>query len=72
MDPVVEAILLAIAKVAPTAIIVIADALKGGDTPEQAVTKARLAVPPRLDTTAKDDKRRRELLETPPEGTKRP
>lgn len=63
LDPVLEAVLIALAKTAPTAIITIADALKDGETPEEAVAKARSAVPPRLDTRAKDEERRKRLAE---------
>lgn len=69
LDPVAEALLLALAKAAPAAIIVVADALKGGESPEQAVAKARLAVPPRIDTRDEDDTRRQRLVEREKSGT---
>ena len=41
IDPVVEVVLLTLARSAPSIFSVIADALKGGDTPEQAIAKAK-------------------------------
>lgn len=69
LDPVVEALLLALAKTAPSAIILVADALKGGETPEQAVAKAKMAVPARIDTREDDETRRQRLVEREKSGT---
>lgn len=51
-------ILLELAKSAPEVFHVVSDALRGGDTPEQAIEKARALTPPRLDTTLEDEARR--------------
>jgi hypothetical protein len=58
LDPILEALLLALARTAPTVIHVVSDALRGGDTPEQAVAKAKAATPVKLDTTFEDEARR--------------
>lgn len=51
--------LLALLKIAPDVVHAASDALRGGDTPEQAIAKARAVAPQKLDTTAEDA----ELLE---------
>lgn len=61
MDPILEAMLVALARLAPAVITTIADALRGGDSPEQAVAKAKALTPPRLDTTFEDDARRNRI-----------
>lgn len=60
MDPTLEAVLIALAKSAPEAIRVIADALAGGESPEKAVARAREAVSRlhHIDTTHEDEARR--------------
>lgn len=58
MDPTSEALLLALARAAPAVIVAIADALRGGETPEQAIEKAKRVAPVRLDTTFEDEARR--------------
>lgn len=61
LDPIVEALLLALARSAPQAVGALADALRGGDSPEEAVAKARRVMPLRLDTTFEDEARRARL-----------
>ena len=61
MDPVLEASLVALARSAPAVFSIIADALRGGDTPEEAVAKARAVTPERLDTFDEDRARRERL-----------
>ena len=61
IDAVLEAMLIALARVAPSVIHVISDALRGGDSPEVAVGKAKALTPPRLDTTAEDEERRERI-----------
>ena len=61
IDPVVEVVLLTLARSAPSIFSVIADALKGGDTPEQAIAKAKAVRPKKLDTRAKDRARRERM-----------
>lgn len=58
MDPITEALLIALARSAPHVVGAIADALRGGDTPEEAVAKAKRLTPARLDTTFEDEARR--------------
>ena len=55
MDAVLEAMLVALARLAPSVIHAISDALRGGDTPEVAVAKAKAATPPRIDTSFEDE-----------------
>lgn len=64
MDPTLEALLVTLARAAPQLIQTIADALRGGDTPEEAVAKARALTPSRIDTTAEDAERRRRLRDS--------
>lgn len=61
LDPIVEALLIALARAAPHVFGVIADALRGGDTPEQAVAKAKAVTPARIDTSFEDEARRTRL-----------
>lgn len=60
MDPTLEAVLVAIARSAPSAIQAIASALSSGESPEQAVSRARAAVDSvkRIDTATEDAARR--------------
>ena len=60
MDPTLEAILVALAKSAPSAIQAIALALSSGESPEQAVARARAALDAvkKIDTAAEDAARR--------------
>lgn len=65
LDPILEALLLALARSSPQMIGVLADALRGGDTPEEAVAKAKRVAPARLDTSFEDEARRRRILGEP-------
>lgn len=58
--------LLALLKAAPDVVHVASDALRGGDTPEQAIAKARAVAPQRLDTTAEDEELRAQILASLP------
>lgn len=51
-------VLLELLKSAPALVHMVSDALRGGETPEQAIAKALAAAPEKLDTAEKDAARR--------------
>ena len=55
-------ILLELAKATPSIIHVVSDAMRGGDTPEEAIAKARALAPEPLDTSEEDAERRARIL----------
>lgn len=61
MDPVLEAVLLAIVRAAPEVVAAIAHALSLGADPEEAIQAAKRALPKKWDTSEEDAERRRRL-----------